>query len=344
MKRQIVFIFAILVSFLAVSCGGNENSTVDGDYKDSIPDWDQMKINLPAGVAKKFKDSNGIIAQSYLSAVEMTRGLNPVLYGLLALVDEIVVNPPTKIEGNRKIWQADEPLSGLSAVVPRFIMGEQEDDGVTYITYSFEIRHKNDSVDEFKKIWGGRMAPDDTMARRGKGTMEIDFDTASSIDPNTKEKGLVTVEYDIRPDFDRTIDIYFEDFLAENATGEQILNATYKYLDAEDNSGSLNYKVVDNFVVDVNETEICDYDFDVKWQPDGTGQGLVMVSECQNQESIDIFEIKECWDDSFYQTYYTEWVYWNRDNPPSWANDNLDNPVIIEETRFGDIEECPFGF
>jgi len=342
MQIKSILLTCLFACVLCFACG--EETGTNEDYKDNLPDWDALNITLPEAVKAKFKTSENQIAKSYTDAVAITKDLNPILYYLLAVVDEIVANPPSRTEGNNIIWEASEPLSGLSAVIPRFTLGEMEVEGVMNHTYTFELRHKNDSADSFVKVWWGLMAPDSSMARRGAGQMTIDFDAAKSVDPATMESGLVVVDYDIRVDVDRSIDIYFEDFHADNAPDDTVLNATYNYLDAKDLSGMLKLSAFDEQYMDEGNNAVCLIEFDVNWQSNGAGQSTVTVSECDIEDGIDKYSIDECWNDSFYRTYYSALVYWDKDNPPSWANENMDNPIQDQETLFGDIEECPADF
>lgn len=316
----------------------------DESILDSIPDWEQFRLSIAGETpSSKFKTAGlGQTAEYYKLTLQTVRRLNPMIYGLLSFVDDIVANPPTRVEGDTRIWEADRPLSGLSAVIPRFSLGQIEKDGLSYHTYLFEIRHKNSVRADFTGIWWGAMTPDAGMARRGSGEMTLDFTAAAAIDPATEETGKIIIEYDIRHDQDRTISMIFEAFHPGWQEDEMLIDATYDYLDALDNTGSFSFVTSGNYLLELGAEPVpVDLSVETLWLSDGMGRSLVQVSgEGLEVEGFTLVDIHECWDNMFDRTFYTEWFYWDEENPPTWVGPSIDNPIENGDARQGDEASC----
>ncbi len=342
MKRKQLLMGVLLclagwMSILGFSgCGGDEESSVAGEWLDAVPDWEQLRIEVPeAAQAARLRGAQAPVATFYMETARMARELNAIVYGFLAFIDDIVRYPPTESDDNRAVWAPEEPLTGLDATVPRFTLTHR-DDGA--FDYAFELRPKEES--DYVTVWEGTMTPEDGMARRGQGQMALDFDMAASVDPTVLEQGRATVTYDIRSTEDRTISIVFEDFATEDDNFPA--DATYDYVDAQDNSGELRFTAVTDIYPLTSSVE--NAEAWTRWQSDGSGQTDAVVSgEDVTAAGFLAAETIECWDADFRRSFYSEYATWDEEEHPDWVATGVDNPIENAEKRSGDPETCPFG-
>ncbi|RJO64856.1 MAG: hypothetical protein C4523_17640 [Myxococcales bacterium] len=335
--------FAGLAVVFAAACG-SDTEVISGDYLDAIPDWEQLRLDIPGGEAQgRLRAAEAPIAEYYKITRQTVLDINGFVFAMLSVVDEVLQYPPTSDSGDSQVWAPEQPLSGLSPVVPRFTLtavGENKFD------FLFELRPKNEGEESYVRVWAGAFEREADTARRGRGEMTIDFDQAAAVDPTTEERGKIIIDYDIRTTVDRVINLAFQSFRGEDDPEDWLIDAEYSYREAADNTGEFFFTAQgDIFPAEDGSASEETLSVFTRWQGDGAGQAVVEVSgEDIDASGFSSGEDRECWDDGFHRRYFSRLAYWDAEDHPDWQASNVDNPIEDESVAFGDVAECPFSF
>lgn len=307
MKRQGSILFVLLA--VALASGGCFQEPTGGDFGLSAtsselcnaclkaaPDPDSLEVTIPEndkGYAKGFaKESElGGLPEYYDLTVDVSRSLNFWILGMLGQLDEILTYPPTQTDDDTCFWGPFIP-NGLSPVEVRFQMSKVSDSDYDYV---WEHRPKN-TDEKFTPIWGGAITPATDTARRGVGTMFMDFTEAKRLDPTWNATGRMDVEYDTYSD-GRLIDITFTDWDSEGLGVPT--DGAYHYHNHADNRGEFSFALGAEFSPGDSPES---WAVTTQWESDGTGISVSTISG-GDLDGLS-YQGTECWDSLFRLTYY----------------------------------------
>ena len=322
MKYPLLFIFVPLLSALLLFSGcvpEKEDESTGYKYDDdglcdaclnSAPDPDDLSIDIPEDETKS--KSKGEMAVYYHATVDMSRALNYWILAHLGWLDEILSYPPSNYDGEYCIWGPFIP-SGLSPVEVKFLMRRSLANADSF-DYYWKERPKN-TTDEWTDIWGGDIVPSTTTARRGVGTLAIDYTAAYELDPTINATGLMLVNYDTYSD-GRQIDITFDDWAFEWDGLELPIDAQYHYHNHADNTGEFEFTYFADFPMTGQNCSgaMETYTLLTEWLSSGQGASYVTISggdfgDCEPEgfgSNVDSIVAYECWNDTFDRTYFEE--------------------------------------
>lgn len=339
--KFLVGFVSILMMWAFTGCWGEDDAVKStSELKQNIPDMDLLQLTLPdnqeSDQSTRLSRTMAQTAHYYIVTAQTTQDINLSVLGMLTLIDIILEYPPSYSSDTRWEWEQFEPDNGLDATLIKFIMEKESDNRYGY---TLEMRHKDTTRADFEPVWYGWMDKSGQTARRGSGEFSIDFDKVAEIDPAARERGQITVVYDIREGVDRSIDIQFNNFRGDDSPEEEAVTGEYHYLDKMDDTGLFQF-FLDN-TLDINEygSFLVSFAIETEWLEDGQGQANAYATSTQLQpEGIEAYQAAECWNSSFQRSFYTEMMFMDES-----VHENLtENPVVF--TDEGDIEACPFGF
>jgi len=338
-----------MAAFFMASCGssGNDNNgngsytptEEDLEFINAIPDAESLSMSIPAEsdneAETKILAKVGETSQYYLITRKSMRDLNYGLSSLLSIINEVLELPPTESTADSRIWQAEEPLSGMDAFVPRFRMNRIDSTSFYFI---YEWRPKAE-LEGWQKVWWGEIEADESAIHRGKGEMHIDYDTAAEIDPSIVERGLLDMEFDTRLEKGRSIIVTLTDFLPES-DDEAPVNGTYGFVETPELEGVFSFDIESDWAPESYEYE--NLSIETRWQSDGVGQSQIIVTgdgiDIDNS-GLEIIEVRECWNSSFKQTYGVNIYHFEAG---SEADQQGLNPLAQDE--IGSSADCPYSF
>ncbi|MCZ7586596.1 MAG: hypothetical protein M5R36_26480 [Deltaproteobacteria bacterium] len=320
MKKLWTILLAAALGLGAFAACGFETDTNDdlvwtrssalcNECLERAPEPDSLAITIPENdKSYSYAKALGDLAEYYDFTVDISRGLNNWILGMLSTLDEILSYPPTDHDADTCIWGPFIP-NGLSPVEVRFSMTKISD---TEFEYVWDQRLKN-TDNAFQAVWGGMIQPSTDTARRGIGNLFIDWTTAHDLDPTWDVTGRMDVEYDTYTD-GRQIDIVFTDF--QNERDLFPTNATYHYHNRLDNSGEFLFEYAADAYWDFlggtpGQTELETITQKTLWHGDGEGvsvfsmrDGDVTGRNLYGDFTMDEIEGYECWNDVFERTYF----------------------------------------
>ena len=324
-KCMLLFSILALAAFAIglVACG-SDNEDKEADFggmspyceacANAAPDPDSLEMDIPGEDENEKKVDVLTIGQLpifYDMTVDISRVVNHYVLMHLGMLDEILSWPVTENADGYCVW-GPWIENGLSPVETRFRMIKVEDN---HFEYMWEQRPKN-TEEEFQKVWYGEIFATVGTNRRGTGSMTIDYDTASLLDPTIDASGVVDVVYDTVTD-GREIQVTFNDFDGEG-TGV-LTNGTYYYHNHLDNHGSFQYEYLDDihkWMFLTNQPEAETVQVETLWQTDGAGistsyidGGDIGETAWFDGKTVDHVEALECWDSDFGRTYYRFQLY-----------------------------------
>jgi hypothetical protein len=310
------------------ACGDDESG---GDFLDGLPEGESIRIKLPgaessaSALSAEENGSGGGLTQKglgdwaefYLFTRAITYEVNGGVYHLLLMIEDIARQEPTTKEENKWIWGPHTP-GGLDPASYRVTI---EKTGEKDYTWLFEAKAKDAGDDAFSAIMSGTHTKGN-RARRGAGTITLDFDTMAALDPTKVERGTAEVTYQ-SDTYPVTVTVKFADFTGEDGKGPT--NATYLYTENEDGSGEFSFAI--NQDMDLGG-KVEDAAILTRWKSSGTGRSDVKLSGGDlADEGITGIVVVECWDDGFKRTYFEDRA-------------NGDIPI---DAKQGDASACAFS-
>jgi hypothetical protein len=335
MMRRLTFFALIALIVTTAGCwkmpeidddGTSVNTSLCNACLNAAPDMNALEITIPEN-DKSVPLDVGDLAEYYTFTVQVSRDLNSWILGTLSSLDEILSYPPTQSYDDTCVWGPFIP-DGLSPVEMRFSMTKNSE---TDYEYLWDERLKN-TDDEFTPAWGGHITPATDTARRGIGTLFIDYSALQVLDPTWDVSGRIDVDYDTYTD-GRRIDVVFDQFVTEDE--DYPIDADYHYHNHLDNSGEFSFEYQMDFPIEgAEDTGALETALqETQWHEDGEGLSEVTISggDVTGQQilgiTVDNINGYECWNDIFQRTYYRMKI----------VGQDGDETVIDEE---GDSQDC----
>ncbi|MFH1811553.1 MAG: hypothetical protein ABIJ09_22630 [Pseudomonadota bacterium] len=341
-----------LVALLAV---GSLALTACGRFafKDAFPGDKQVKINLKGGDSsgQSLVGDESQRAGLYEVTYGVTRGINVMVVGLLALTRAIVESPATESpDEDHAVWGPSDPkgLERLQYKATAERVAENE--------YLFKLlaRDKN-STDEadFGEIYALNYFH--SGPELGHGTITVDRDEHKRIDPmdtSICDTGVAVVTFaNDSADEMKIVDIDFSQ-LDRSGCEDKGQMGKYHYAEGPDGAGDFLFSAVGNIHEGAEAAEKPleeSLTIRAQWTSEGAGRADVIVADgeipgdlaaCQDASCAGLTTVTatQCWDSSFISRHETTTpeILQGMILPGVDANGDL-NPV-------GEASACPFAF
>jgi hypothetical protein len=311
MNRLLLLVIIFLTAGLLLSCGDkeekNDNAVPEGweEFSDAVLEVNNLELKVPAQEEETANKRSSVTLPSELGktgefynfTVDLSRGINFHVLGLLGWLDEILSYPPTSLENNVAIWGPFIPdgLSPIELMITIEKLGENE------YTFKFEVRPKN-TDDEWTNWYSGENKTTGTTARRGVGFLNIDFSALADLDSTMDLRGKVEITFDTIEG--RGIDIVYDEFEDLNSD-DGPFDATYHYAEAADLSGEFQFLAAGDIHEEDNGGAYPlkeDWQVITRWQSDGKGRADVFVTGGdmdKTEPPMSQAILTECWGEDF---------------------------------------------
>lgn len=293
-------LLSVALSAAAMGCGRA------GGLQGALPGDEAVSINVPGSQrAQASSTAQGLVGETsefYVHTYRISRFLNGHVVGLLAHLRAITNNRPTSQDGDTSVWGPHTP-GGLEPLTYRLTAVKIAEN--TY-TLNLEARPKA-SQDEaaYVTLLDGQVQGSGQEDGRGKGVLSLHFDNARAINPGVRERGNIHVSFDAMTE-PRTVAVDFEQF-AGGEDGAVPGDATYRYEEAQDASGSFLFSVLANVhKAQENKPGLERMTLKSRWIANGEGRGDVTVEGEEVQAQLteagiaaESVQATECWGADF---------------------------------------------
>ena len=293
-------------------------SNEDIVFLKSLPNKDLLRVDVP-----KEAQANALRAQShalratqvacpaevsktYLDTRKTSDEINTGLLAILQIVDTVTQFPPTERDDDLRRWTFTDKGKAFQLDIVRVrtatIVTSPNAEVVPLddlFEYTMRARFVGDA--EWNLPLGGTFAPIGT-ARRGLGTLYLDFDAIAAVDPDTIERGSFNVRYDTRGE-SIALAVDLRDF---GKVGEMPSDGRYTFFEDGEDNGKFVFSVPSNVDDDPAKPALENLDITSRWRADRTGRGDVRATGGDLTEAI---EFSECWDPNFLRTF----AQWSKD-------------------------------
>ncbi len=279
------------LAFLA-ACGTDRADA----FRQGVPKADAVKIDMPAqagqaltGEGTRRDALEGDPSGMYALTRGVTLAVNGAGWLVLALVQEIVDNPPTSLSTNEAVWGPyAEPLSpnAYKLTVTRNPSGEY--------SYVLAGKGKNEADSAFVSLLVGTHVV--TGHDLGQGSFVVDFDAAATLPEHGQQVGTAQYVYS-RPTASAPVTVNAAFSKVKDATGE-LTDALYQYVATPGQGGTFDFQLRKQRVhgQDVNAATVRS-----RWQQSGAGRSDVAVSGDSAPQGA---TLNECWDSSFASRFF----------------------------------------
>ncbi|MBI5509654.1 MAG: hypothetical protein HY903_12950 [Deltaproteobacteria bacterium] len=326
MKARIVSFFAVITIAAVAAC----SPLSDEKFRRAIPSDKSVTVNAPerdANALTSIDATLGATSDYYVTTRRLSRGINGGVRSFVGLIRQIVSQPVTSRDGDRRIWGPG--ADALDPVFYRLVATEESPD---HFAYALEARPKaSEDLDaNYLPLISG--TSDISSGKNdGKGTLTLHLDNAVTMDPSACGTGSLDAIYDTtgEPQF---LTVAFNDFSTcdEEADGKKPMQAaSYYFARAADGSGNFQF-IVTGDVHNGALLPLVDETFAIRsrWLPTGEGRSDVSISggDLLAHDGIAAVTASECWDSSFALTFQTI------------------SPAVVDPSHLGGLETaCPAG-
>ncbi len=215
-----------------VGCGGNY-SNEDLDFQAALPEQSDLVAKLPAQ-SLTTADS----AEYYRTTRDVVVLFNGVMNGFLGLVDYVRAYPPTRRDGDVRIW-GPFPADAHPTWQLRMEMTRVSDPSVAlfgfHFDYHLDVRQKQSGDANWLVLFSGVFRPGGS-ARQGEGRMKLDTRAARGVGyPLDGLDKLEQLDVTYRTgQFPMTVDLTLI-----NIPGSETPGAAYQYREQADGSGEM---------------------------------------------------------------------------------------------------------
>ncbi|MDP2307206.1 MAG: hypothetical protein Q8P18_14365 [Pseudomonadota bacterium] len=267
-------------------------------HEDLLPQEDRVRINLPVDSASAKDAETGEWARYYVLTRTVTEDVNGLITFVLGTVGYITTLEPqwSDTDSRQAVWGPYSD-SGLDPVETGLWVTE-EDDG-SYSWAIFQLPKGGDMETEAIAIITGVVDAGSTR-EDASGVFQVDFTTASELDPGVALTGLFSVEYTYDPVGGNAV-AGFEDY--GYAIGAERINALYAYSQDVEGAGTMDLAWLD----DVNATGVDEIlAMRTRWESTGDGRSDAIVTG--GDLGADAVYASECWAGDFVTSYWTDTI------------------------------------
>ena len=276
-----------------------------------VPARDATTLAAPAD-GKDLRYAVGDTGRFYALTLSVSRALNLQALALLGVVRAVVHLPPTRDDGDTKVWGPYTP-GGLEPGTFRLTAQRVAADRYTF---KLELRPRASSAEaDYRVVLDGES--EQVAGDRGKGRITLDFDVARTIDTTSCDSGKATFFYDATQPA-RQIRVELRGYADRNDANpicrkEVPHDADYAYTREGSGAGTFLFHVQAN-VNDASERKPLLEDIKIRsrWQADGAGRSDVSVAGGEVVQDlasaglgVDKVTATECWGTTFRVTYQT---------------------------------------
>jgi hypothetical protein len=286
------------LSFSTLACGGKAG------LGGVLPSDDAVSIRVPGTQASGLSaTSQGLVGQSsefYIHTYRISRFLNGHVVGLLGHLRAITSQPATSTQGDVSTWGPYTP-GGLEPLTYRLTATKVSDH---VYNLSLEGRPRRSTSDaDYRALLDGQVTGSGADDGRGMGDLELHFDNAAAINPGVLERGTIHIGYNAMTQ-PRTVAVDFLQFASDEGTPA---DATYRYSENEDHSGTFLFSVAANIHrAQDQHPGLETLTLRSTWVESGAGRGDVTVEGAEvaeQMQSVGLTETSvkatECWGEDF---------------------------------------------
>ena len=282
--------FFIPAGFLfAAACGNNE-----AEFQDALPSKNALTVNAPEA-------SNalavGQLSPFYVITRLATVGVNVTVSNIFNLLEEIVRQPPTTVDGETATWG---PGAGdaLDPNVYRLVVSGAD----AKFTYSLEYRRKNSDGD-FIVLASGNSDKSSGKAD-GVGQLTIFVTAWGEASLNPCDRGTAVIDYDTTSQ-PQKLAIDFSDFRSCDEGEDGVYSASYYYDRFADGSGNFQFTANGDIQEGARPVDVLeDLVIRSRWNATGAGRSDAKISGGDlSLEGVNEVTASECWDANFGVTY-----------------------------------------
>lgn len=229
-------------------CQGNW-SNEDLLFRAAVPRRDELRSDLKAPAQPAASDPSvlavlGERSQGYEWTIRASSDFNGMLYGVLAIFEEVLKHDPTRREPDRRIWgpfrvEPGKPLEAKVTIARRPLAAVQE------FTYALELR--KDASSRFVRLIEGSYDAAVGGIRTGKGQLTLD---AKALAAEGIDSGDLRWVDSIAMSYDTAQDPLVVGITLKLAPGQAmpVQSATYLYEKYDAGNGRMRFELEANVV------------------------------------------------------------------------------------------------
>jgi len=301
----------------------------DDEFRSALPASEAMALSVPDS------EGSGALAVGdpsvlYQLTHGVSRSVNAHVATMLGWIRLVTLFPPSERGEDYRVWGPTEP-EGLENVSWRLTVRR-----ITEGRYELTLdgRPKGSTSDaDFLPVLAGEVTPGPGGGIDSTGTLNLLFDNSNTLQSDPCRTGTIRVDWDASGG-ERVVDVAWDQFV-NTCEGNEFLDVTYHYAEAEDASGSFEFAAIDDIhEADENKPEKEEIRINSRWLSDGTGRSDVVLSGPEIAADLaaaglegDEVQGSQCWSELFVLT----WA--------DTAPDELE-PHVFENV--GEESACPF--
>lgn len=287
----------LVLGALTAGCGARGSG-----YQAALPTRESVTIRVPGAntaASPSHRRDPALLGQRatfYTMTVQTSTQLNGATASMFGMIDQAVASPPTSRDATHEYWGPFTPA--LSPITVALAVQQ-----VDAHDYNFFLGGKPKGAPDsaFVGMLGGSAHTVD--ATHGSGQLEVNFSAMNTLDATTHpETGAVAFVHDNTAD-PRSVDVHFGHFL-DGKPGSTPVDATYRYTEHADTSGTFQFGLRANFDNDPNDI-LEDVALVSRWLASGAGHADLVASGGSLPAGF-VVHATECWDASFNRVFYTE--------------------------------------
>ncbi|MEW5852139.1 MAG: hypothetical protein AB2A00_25345 [Myxococcota bacterium] len=262
-----------VASQMTLACGPQK-----ADFSTALPSDEAVTIRVPGsedegGSSTASSALVGDVSEFYVHTYRISRYLNGHVVALLREIRNITQHEPTSVEGEKAIWGPYTP-GGLEPLTYRLTA---EKIGENQYALNLEARRKQSAAEEdYRSLIDGQVQGSGQEDGRGQGVLVLHFDAAGDLNPAVLERGEIQISFNSMQE-PRSIDVDFIQFA--NADDRNPHDATYRYAENEDHSGTFLFSIQANIHKhNENKPGLETMTLRSSWVGSGAGRGDVTVS------------------------------------------------------------------
>ncbi|QSQ24733.1 hypothetical protein JY651_07240 [Pyxidicoccus parkwayensis] len=293
----------LCAALLFAGCDSAKNNDEDS-FREGLPTKEMVEVKSPKKNGQGLTSAyygQGQTAEYYQLTVGAAVTVNGGTLWVLNLIEEIVKNPPSSIEGDVAVWGPH--TDSLSAVTWKLTVTRTDDN-----TYSWNLEGKAKTADDSAFVTvlsGSHTAAVDANGERvkgyGSGEFLIDWDKSRTLPgANQNDMGTADISYS-RTSASAVASVQAEfQQIRDNETSSRV-DASYSFKQAQGAGGELDFVVHKNIDTDPARPAKETLAIKSRWESTGAGRSDIELS------GGDLFSkasLSECWDSNFLSVYF----------------------------------------
>lgn len=292
----------LCAALMFVGCDNAKND--EESFREGLPSREMVEMKAPK------KDGQGLTAfygqgqtaEYYQLTVGAAATVNGGTRWVLNLIEDIVKNTPTSIEGDVAVWGPH--TDALSPSTWKLTVTRTGDDSYSWV---LEGKPKTAEDSAYVAVLSGShtVAVDAEGERKqgfGSGEFLIDWEKARTLPgSNPNDMGTANIRYS-RTDTAAvaSVEADFNQVRDEQVQGGRV-DAKYRFKQAPGAGGELDFVIKKNIDTDPTRTRVENLAIKSRWEATGAGRSDIKLS------GGDLFgeaTVSECWDGNFLSAYF----------------------------------------